>query len=161
MKNTVLKFNTREENIKIDGDVFKNAPDYFSKSIKLHELTKEFNDMLTIYKIQNNDKLERISYEIYGTTDYWDILLLLNNRDPLFEMPYDDDFIENSSTEFVNFYRNYVYFNSPLMQKRTDELYREFSEKFKENNEKYRYIKIVKPSKINDFISFLKKNKFM
>ena len=67
MKNTVLKFDYEE----LDEFI---VSDYFSKKVDVYSLIDQIKDYVSAYKISDNDKLERISYELYGTTDYWDIL---------------------------------------------------------------------------------------
>ena len=62
MKNTLLKFDYEE----LDEFI---VPDYFSKSKDISYLVHKIKDYLEVYKISDNDKLERISYELYGTTD--------------------------------------------------------------------------------------------
>lgn len=152
MKNTVLKFDHEE----LDEFI---VPDYFSKSNDISYLVHEIKDYLEVYKISDNDKLERISYELYGTTDYWDILLLLNGRDPLFDFPYDYDAVYDSARNYVNRYMHYIYSGAPLIVGTVaDALYSEFLDKNINNNEANRFMFIVKPNKIGDFIKILKDN---
>ena len=152
MKNTLLKFDYEE----LDEFI---VPDYFSKSKDISYLVHKIKDYLEVYKISDNDKLERISYELYGTTDYWDILLLLNGRDPLFDFPYDYDTVYDSARTFVNRYVYYLYSGAPLIVGPVaDALYEEFLQKHIDANETNRFMFIVKPNKIGDFIKVLKDN---
>lgn len=155
MKNTVLKFDYEE----LDEFI---VSDYFSKKVDVYSLIDQIKDYVSAYKISDNDKLERISYELYGTTDYWDILLLLNGRNPLVDFPYDYDAVYDSSKTFVNKYMYYVYSNAPLIVgKVADDLYKEFLQLNIDRNEINRYMFIVKPNKIGDFIKVLKDNVYL
>jgi hypothetical protein len=152
MKNTVLKFDYE------DLEEFV-VSDYFSAPNDISYLVHEIKDYLEVYKINDNDKLERISYELYGTTDYWDILLLLNGRDPLFDFPYDYDAIYDSARKFANKYMYYIYSGAPLIVGPVAAaLYEEFLQKYIDTNESNRFMFIVKPNKIGEFIKVLKDN---
>jgi len=149
MKNTVMKYETEE----LDEFI---VSDYFSKSIDVWSIFSEIESYLSIYKMDNGDKLERVSYELYGTTDYWDVLLLINDRTPLFDMPYDFETLSETALANVNYYKNFIYDNAPLNQSRVDEFYTELMSEVQNENEFFRYIYVVKQSKINDFVSLLK-----
>src|SRR5574344_1718437 len=137
MKNTILKFDYEE----LDEFI---VPDYFSKSNDISYLVQEIKDYLEVYKINDNDKLERISYELYGTTDYWDILLLLNGRDPLFDFPYDYDTTYDSARRFVNRYIYYLYFDAPLIVGSVAEaLHKEFLQKNIDANEANGFMYVI------------------
>lgn len=161
MKNTILNYEL--ENVQIDlgftDDV--NVRDYFSKDIKIFNLFNEHQDLFVTYQIENDDKIERISYELYGTTDYWDILLMLNDRSPLFEIPYGYDPIHDYAKIQIDIYRNLIYSHSPLLLARTDNLFDDLSEELLDNNETIRTMYIIKPSRMNDFIAVLKENSYI
>jgi hypothetical protein len=154
MKNTILKYEKEEL------DEFISC-DYFSKNINIWDSFNEFKEYLITYKIDNGDKLERISYELYGTSDYWDILLLINDRTPLYDMPYDFEILSGNAIKSVNYYKDYIYDNAPLAQDRVDEFYSELIEDGVQQNELHRYIYVVKRSRLNDFISLMKKKGFI
>jgi hypothetical protein len=158
--NTILNY-TYEE---LDEFI---VSDYFSKKIDLYNILQEFkdnnslSDFMQIYRIDDDDKLERISYDIYGTTNYWDILLQLNDRNPLFEMVYSLDTIISSSEEFWNNYANFLYFQAPLDSTILQLLVDEEIEKMKEQNEIYRYIYIIKPTKMQEFLKILRERDYI
>lgn len=160
MKNTILDFDYEE--IELTDEWTADVSDYFSKDISIWDLWENVQDYIQTYKIQNNDKLERISYELYGTTDYWDILALLNQRDPLFQMPYDYTTLYENASNYLNQYIYYIYSHAPLNDtERIQELLDEFINDFDEVNETNRYIYIIKPSKIGEFIKLLKDNSYL
>lgn len=141
--------------------------DYFSKKIDLYTILEEFTsagtlaDYVQTYRISDDDKLERISYDIYGTTNYWDILLQINDRLPLFEMPYSLDTIIESSEEFWNNYSNFIYFQAPLEGSVLSSLIDAEIEKMKEQTEIYRFIYIIKPTKIQEFLKILRERDYI
>lgn len=149
MKNTVLTFDKEE----LDEFI---VSDYFSKNFRLYEIKANLSDYLDIRKVTDNDKLENISYSLYGTTDYWDILLLINEKNPLFDMPYDYDTVVDSATDFANKYIYYVYSQAPLV---IGDAATEFTERiiaeFVEDNENNRYMYIVKATKIGEFLKVI------
>ena len=65
MKNTILKYT------KIVVDDFEIS-DYFSKKINIQHFVIEYPNLFSKYKLMNDDRLENISYQLYGTSDYWD-----------------------------------------------------------------------------------------
>lgn len=155
MTNYILKYDTEE----LDEFI---VSDYKSKNISIFNLfnslynNNTYKDFFTIYSIQENDKLERLSLELYGTTNYWDIILMINQLNPLFDMFYDNDTIFDSVKENVNNYANNEYVNKPLGEPRTSELYQEFSEMMYNENDKKRYIYVIKPEKMNEFIKLMR-----
>lgn len=160
MVNTILKYDYEDL-----GDYI--VSDYTSKKIDLYNILQEMKDNNTlsdyfdIYRMMDDDKLERISYSIYGTTDYWDILLQLNDRNPLFEMPYNLDTIVDSVEIFWKKYSNNVYFQSPLNDTVLNELILAEIENMKKQNEIYRLIYIIKTSKMNEFLKILRERDYI
>ena len=160
MTNTLLNYTLEE----LDEFI---VPDYFSKKIDLYNLIQEFSEAGTLgyylatYKIADDDKLERISYSIYGTTDYWDILLQINDRNPLFQMPYNLDTTFEIAESMWNNYSDNIYFQSPLDSNLLQSLIDEEIERLKEKNEFYRFIYIIKTSKMNEFLKILRERDYI
>lgn len=160
MTNTLLNYELEE----LDEFI---VPDYFSKKIDLYNLIQEFSEAGTLgyylatYKIADDDKLERISYDIYGTTNYWDLLLQLNDKNPLFELPYSLDTIIDSSEEHWNNYSNLLYFQAPLRDTVLKLLIDEEIEKMKVQNEKYRFLYIIKTTKMQEFLKLLRDKDYL
>lgn len=160
MINTILKYDYEDL-----GDYI--VSDYTSKKIDLYNILQEMkdnnilSDYFDIYRMMDDDKLERISYSIYGTTDYWDILLQLNDRNPLFEMSYNLDTIVDSVEIFWKKYSNNVYFQSPLNDTVLNELILAEIENMKKQNEIYRLIYIIKTSKMNEFLKILRERDYI
>lgn len=160
MTNTILNYNLEE----LDEFIIS---DYFSKQIDLYSILQEFTDAGTLsdyvqlYRIQDDDKIERISYDIYGTTDYWDMLVQLNDKQPLFEMPYNLDALINASSEFWKDYSEMLYFQAPLSDSVLQVLIDAEIEKMKELNEVYRFMYIIKPTKLQEFLKILRERDYI
>lgn len=151
MQNTLIKFEKEEVQDFI-------VSDYFSRKINLSSIITDDikKEYFTTYQIDENDKIERISYEIYKSTDYWDLLILINSLDSLSDMPYDFDTYSDSVDKFLSDYSNKVYSNKPLNSTRLQELKDEFYESTRIKNEKFRYIYVIKPIKMQDFLKMIK-----
>lgn len=150
MKNTLLNFDQEE----VDDYI---VSDYFSRKLILSDIiTEEIkNAYFVMHRLEDNDKLERLSYDIYGTTDYWDLLALINYKDPLFGMSYDFENYTSYTDDFIDSY-NDIYSNKPLSESRLAELKEEFYEINRIKNEQNRYIYIVLPSKLQEFLKLIK-----
>ena len=154
MKNTVLIYDTEE----LDEFI---VSDYFSKKITVFDLIPDIGDYLAIYKLQDNDKLEKISFDLYKTTDYWDILLMLNDRNPLFEMPYETDAITTQAETLIDKYCNNIYVNHPMEITSLTRFTEKFMADFNSLNESYRYLYVIQPTRMGDFIKLLKDNNYI
>lgn len=158
MKNKILNY-TRET----VGNL--SVSDYFSKKIDVYSLFYDteinMNDFVSISTLADDDKLERITFELYGSTDYWDLILMLNDRNPLFDMPYNFDNVTQSVEEYVRYYSNIIYYSSPLNEIRTQELIEEWKIKALEKNEKLRFIYVILPSKMPEFIRILREKDYL
>lgn len=155
MKNFILNYDQEE----VDNYI---VSDYFSKKINLYDYltSSDISDYLSTYEIADNDKIERIAYEIYGVVDYWDILLLLNDLEPLRGLPYDFDTYTTYIDAYIKNYENDIYSNNIFSETRFDELKKEFYEVERVLTESKRYLKIIKPSKMQSFLKYIKEKGF-
>lgn len=165
MTNSMLKYDT----IEMDNYI---VTDYTSKNFKtIYERLDEFPKiMFGTYLMEDNDKLERIAFELYNNEDYWDLLLLLNNRDPLFHMAYYNDYLyslkNEELTKLVNHLSNGIKGEENLelfteTYYAEDESFDQYDRlKFFNNdilaklelqNDVYRTLVYVRPSYIEDF----------
>jgi len=87
MKNKYLKF----PNILFNNNLVKNIT---AKNIlpDIPEIYKS-DDYVRTIKIEDNRLIESISFEIYGSTDYWDLLFSLNDITNFSQLPVDYDHI--------------------------------------------------------------------
>lgn len=124
-------------------------------SMKFNEL-RIFIDTLPAtmfdwYQLQNNVAIEKVALDLYGNADYWDILLLVNARSPLIEMPYDFDTISAIVEDKIAKYITDVYGTS-LPDDVYQSMYTAYEEKLNTSVEEWRVIKIVKPERIQEFL---------
>jgi len=149
MKNTILKYD------KIDGGSFISE-DYTSKDMKkILELPELSNtEWIEYIELYDNQTIEQISFLLYDSADYWDILVIINDMDPLFDMSYEFDILEQLSENKVQKYlADYSGFYKVDTYDRLKEL---VLAKEVEQNEINRQIKIIKPEKLYDFINLVK-----
>ena len=174
LKNTVSDFDYFEnlDDSKYEdynSPVYKNykdikdyqVRDYTSLDLRFiienKELSEFLNDRDNVFfvNIDNNSLLEEISYRYYNNENYWDIILLINNLDPLFSLPFDFDLIYNLA-EFIteNYFSRDKY--DPYSGKYTDEtklrLFNILKEKLNKENEINRSIKLIRQERIQDFL---------
>jgi len=146
MKNTILKYD-RITSIKFD------CGDYTSKKFRIVLEMTEVNDTNYIEYIElyDNQTIEQVSFILYGSADYWDILVLINDIDPIFDMSYEYDILSDISVRQVTKYlADYsgVYRDDTFDRLNSIKLTQNI-----ENNEKNRKIKVIKPSRLFDFIT--------
>ena len=75
---------------------FENPDEYAKLKNIFYKLDVVFldRDNLSIYRIDNIKRIDNISYEIYGTTEYWWLIALINNIDDLiFDLPIEEDIL--------------------------------------------------------------------
>ena len=54
------------------------------------------SDYLKYYRINGNKRLDAISYELYGTTNYWWLLALVNDiKDIIFDLPINEEILQS------------------------------------------------------------------
>lgn len=126
--------------------------DYHSMDlIKINEYIDQLDDnMFDWIQIQNNVTLEKIALDFYGNADYWDLILIINNTKPLFEMPYDFDALSNMVEDKISSYISEVYGNN-LPTAVYNIMYEKYQNEMIINNEYYRIIRIIRPSMISQF----------
>ena len=121
-----------------------------------HSKIRRFVDTLDAgyfdwYQLQNNSNLEKLALDLYGNADYWDVFIIVNHRNPLFEFPYDYDTITTMVENKIKDYIANVY-GADLSTESYNAMYENYKNEMVNETEKFRIIKIVKPSKIYDFL---------
>lgn len=161
MDNKILNYDSTINSLDLkDSPSLFNITDYTSKKYldlyRLPELSSA--DYIQYYIVNNDEKPEAISFDLYENTDYWDLLMLINNRSPLFDLPYNFDVIASAAEDKIARY-NETYSTGNLAALDLSH-YTELIEQEKINstaaNEDIRKIKVIKPSKIYDFIKLLR-----
>lgn len=158
-KNSILNFSTQEY-VDKNGITQKSGskttlvvPDY--KSIDFKKIKILLNMCPTSWfswiKVANHTNLEKLSQDLYGSPNYWDIILLINGRMPLFEFPYDYDVVESIVDNMTDNYIKRVYKRS-VSDKTRERIWQMFSDKVANDNERFRYLKVIGKTYLYNFI---------
>lgn len=147
LKNSIINCNNRI----IDS---YDAEDYFTLDFaKINEYVLSCpSDWFDWYQLQDNDNIEKVSLDIYGDADYWDILIVINKKNALFDMPYDYDTLLNMADYKTAKYEKEINKSKALPDVTRTAMIKAYREKYVSDNETFRIIKIVRPSKIQSFI---------
>jgi len=148
MKNSILKYD------KISSKSF-TSEDYTSKKYrKILEIPELNNtDYIEYIELIDDQKIEQISYTLYGTPDYWDLLVLINDRDPLFDMSYNFDIQEAIAEDIV---QKYLSDYSGIYKGNTYTRMKEYvMYKIDKETEENRTLKIIKPSRIQEILKLI------
>ena len=122
---------------------------------KIKDVISTMNeDWFSYVLVPQNSTLEKISYDLYESKDYWDILLLVNERMPLFDMYYDYDIISEAGETALQEYENKVYRKKILSEVR-ERLRVKMQENYEAENENLKIIKYIKKNYIYDFINYI------
>ena len=106
--------------------------------------------LLEYIKLQFNDLIENIAYKLYNDPKYYDILMLLNQRDMLFDMVYTFDTIKDIVEEETN-----NYFNEYQGKTSAEflESYKKYKlEEYEKNNEKLNTLLVLKKDVLPEII---------
>lgn len=148
MVNSVYKFDRR---VVYDYDVTDYTSVYYGQ---LRELFKQYPDFFMIYKADVDDKVENISYDLYGSEDYADVILASNGSVHLWGMAYNNDVVleQVSSLEKIIRKELDITEDSPeyLM-----EVFYSIEEKVNKLNSAKRDLTVPKPSKLNIILSII------
>lgn len=117
MENTIMIFNTFEDS---------NIVDYRSDNILERLNNYNFSDKLKNATLNENEFVEGKSYKSYNSPNFWDLILLINQKNGLFDMFFDNDTLNILADEITNeyFYGDEPY-QGPITQTLIDE-YRDY-----------------------------------
>ena len=157
MENTYLKFNPLELDIG-NFNYVRNVTD-LPLLPKIPE--KYYGESYYDIKIVEDDILiEQISFEVYGTTDYWDLLLAYNGIKSIGELPVNYDILIQRVEEEFFAWKKVAKKMSFLPDEKEIEASFEIILKEKQDlNEKYRKFKYIKPEVISEVISYIESNR--
>jgi len=154
MKNHFLKF----ENIKMsDGTIVKNI----TRFNLLPEIPDKFKsiDFTEKVKIDDNELIEFISFKLYETTDYWDILLFINNIKNLDELPVDYDILIDRAQREIDIWKNkYRTLSFELTDEAINNKYINILEDLKVKNEKFRFLTYIPVEYMSEIITYIDDN---
>ena len=96
MNNTAYTYPTRKISLKTVRDY---TAVYYGG---LSDIFDQYPDYFMYYDIIDDEKLENISYKLYGSEDYADIILAINNEVFLWGLPYGSDIIYDQQDTYVS-----------------------------------------------------------
>lgn len=151
MKNTVLKF--KAEKI---GET--KVRDYFSKNTNLTKIKEDFPELAKYFKkggFRDNDTPERLTNMLYSNPDLWDFILLTNDRNPLFDLPYDYDTLKTAAEDKLDLFIK-QHPRISISEERKKELLIDFMKDLDIRNEKNRILEAVEPKNLSYVITTLR-----
>jgi len=158
MTNFLMKYTKLEREY---GTTLFKISDYtelnLKKILQIPESTA--SEYLDIYSLMDDETIENISYKLYGDEKYWDLLLLLNEKDPLFDMCYSITTLQEESFKRVKAYEMNI-FRGTLPPERFLALQEEIFIELYTKNEYNRKLRVIKPSRLSDYIRILRINGF-
>lgn len=150
MLNKYLNF----DNIEFNSKYVKNSTDL----ILLPDIIEKYlsDDMTSEITLEDNRLIEGISYELYDSTDYWDILMLVNGITRFDELPVSYDIVlKRTDEKLVEWKKLSRLTRGAIDEGKSSRKYNELLEQETTKNEKYRNLKYVQNIYIEDLISEL------
>ena len=121
----------------------------YTNLVSIQEILDKYKEYIQIYQVLEDERLDTISYKLYGTTDYWDMLVLLNDLKCMTDLPVNYDKVENRARQKHEDWTKI--FGKQKTKEQIASKYEEFLEQEIANNEKYRNFKYIDSSVINRF----------
>jgi len=119
----------------------------------LLEVFNQYPNYFTSYKINIDDKMESISYDLYGSENYADVILASNNDVFLWNMPYNTDIVLDQLESFTNIIKNELgegNINQDIL-----EVFSSIEDENNFLNSKKRDITVPKSSKLNEVLALI------
>lgn len=129
---------------------------YDYTSIDLNEVKEYLNTLdkswFEFIKVYDNSKIEKICYDYYNNSDYYDLILFLNGRDMLYDMGYDSDVnLENAENDIRDYeFRVYRNDSESIYKKTRERLINNIIREETEKNLKLLYMKMIKKERIHE-----------
>lgn len=146
MKNSILTFDSE-----VIGTTEYSNYKSFNKNAVIQFINSCDSSFFGVLNLLDNDKFEGVSYRLYGTDIYWDLLLILNEKN-VFDTSFDFDSLNDMVDEKIAQFESSVY-GQELDYKTKAALRKKYLTDAVLNNEKTRRIVAVKPSMVSLFIS--------
>ena len=121
----------------------------YTNLVSIREILDKYKEYIQIYQVLEDERLDTISYKLYGTTDYWDMLVLLNDLKCMTDLPVNYDKVENRARQKHEDWTKI--FGKQKTKEQIASKYEEFLEQEIANNERYRNFKYIDTSMINRF----------
>ena len=148
MENTILNFNSHTI-----YDTDGNSYEFQDFTDLYYEIDKKYYTDSTYFKyytVGDNERLENISYELYNTTDRWDIILIINKMNSPLQLPQDNNVVISRAE------LNYQQWEELYGQGKPD-WYKEIKLKYftsllTKENEVFRNLKVIRPTYMSEFM---------
>ena len=150
MKNSVFTYDRR----KIDGYDVTDYTSYYYGG--LLELFKQFPDYFSLYSVHIDEKIENISYELYDSVDYSDVILACNNDVFLWSTPYNSDIIYEQVSSLVGLITKELDFAELQGNDKFAAIIERIEEKINIENTNRMTITVPTPKKISLLLSMVK-----
>ena len=138
-----------------------SVKDYNSISTtKIKSYLNSLDSSYYVYlKIDVGAKIEKVLYDYYKNTDYCDLIMLMNNREMIYDMPYSYDIILEAIENDIDRYRSKVFRNN--FDKLSDRAYMDLEEsltnKYNNDSTRFLYIKAIRDTMIPVVLSEIRK----
>lgn len=133
--------------IKIDNEIYQIRD--FTNTVSIDNVLKKYDEFIKTIQVDEDEKIENISFKLYGTTDYWDMLIILNGMKSMIELPVNyDKVVERAKNKFNKWLK---IFSKLKTQEQKDQKYEEFLNLEIDLNEKYRNLKYIDRNMISKF----------
>ena len=151
MKETLMKYDDFNVfNVKSTLKI-KNYTSFDIYKIKelLNSLDKNYFAWI---KLNEGSLIESALYDYYGDENLYDLIMFINQRDMLFDMPYSYDVILNAIDRSISEYEYRVFgnFKKELSEKSNKRLREKLDADYTEKNQKFLYLKVIKREYINE-----------
>ena len=163
-----MQLNTQLEPSQISMEVIKTKLDnqevyaYDFKSLDYSDLKSFVNsnpEAFTTVNVDANHSIESVAKTLYGDSNYWDLILLLNNREMIEDMPKSTDILADEvKSKTLNYFQDYkgnipTYEDSEGNQKSLIDLYYESKIKQEtESNVQSQTFVVLKPEYKKQFL---------
>lgn len=130
-----------------DGSKIFKVFDY--NSFCLNKIKYYFGTLPSYYfkyiKLEQGSKIEKVCYDYYKNSSYYDLILILNNREMIYDMPYMNDIILSAIEKDLDEYKRKI-FNDPfkkLSDKSYNDLYKKLENNYETKNLKLQFLKVI------------------
>lgn len=147
MINSTYIFPNREVNLKTIRDY---TAVYYGG---LFDVIKEYPEYFMDYVLADGEKIEVVSYKLYGSENYADIILMVNNEVFLWGMPYNGDIIYEQKEAMEKFLRSKLNVSSD--NEDFNSIIDAYGEEVDEVNSQKRIYKVPRPDRMNNVLSII------
>jgi preprotein translocase subunit Sec61beta len=153
MQNKILQF----DDITLSGITLKN----YTEMYKIPPIPEKYytEEHRIPYEVKDDSFVEGLAFELWGDSNYWDILLTLNNMTSLYDLPKSyDTVLEEAELR----YQKWLEIAPLIKYYSEDELEQErlrILQETEADNEKYRIIYYVSMDDLSEIISYINEEK--